>query len=110
METTITTASFSASSMAFIRKLIRIQLHIRSRFNYRRSDQMVVDECISRIRPLVENNHYSDDQARSFWAKYREMIRIMLPTNHYRGYKTLLHEFEKLDQNELWNSISNSLK
>jgi hypothetical protein len=70
----------------------------------------VVDECISRIKPLVENNRYSDDQARSFWTKYREMIRTMIPTNHYSGFKTLLHEFEQIDNNELWNSISNSLK
>jgi hypothetical protein len=107
METTITIASFSASSMAYIRKLIHIQQHIPH--NYRRADQKLVNECIARIKPLVENNRYSDDQARMFWYKYREMIRIIMPTSNYSGFKKLLDEFSKLDENEVWNSLTNNL-
>lgn len=99
--------SFAKAAIGYIKKLIRIQLVIRRR--YRRFDQEAVNEVIDRLKPLVENNHYDDHQARKFWEEKSWMIRILMPSTHYRGYAKLISEFSELDEKCLWGSLSEAL-
>jgi hypothetical protein len=100
-------ASYAHSSIEFIKKLIHIQQHIPAR--YLRNDQKVINDCIRKLKPLVENNHYSDNQARIFWVEKRWMIRVLIPSIHYSGFAKLISEFSELDETEVWNSVTRSL-
>ena len=99
--------SFAPAAIGYIKKLIRIQQVIRRK--HRRFDQEAVNEVICRLKPLVENNHYDDHQARNFWQDKAIMIRILMPSSRYRGYAKLTSEFSELDEKCLWGSLSETL-
>lgn len=99
--------SYAHSAISYIKKLIHIQQHIPAR--YLRRDEKTIKDCIRKLKPLVENNHYNDNQARFFWNEKRWMIRTLIPSVRYPGFAKLIREFSELDETELWNSVSNHL-
>jgi len=89
---------FATEARNYIKSLISIQGKIRG-MGYERSDQRVVNECISIIQPLINRWKYSSNQKMAnFWIKHREEIRYMVPTSNYKGFKALLYHFECLDR------------
>jgi hypothetical protein len=99
--------TYAHSAISYIKKLIHIQQHIPDR--YIRRDENAVLESIRKLKPLVDNNHYSDDQARLFWIEKRRMIKTLIPSENYSGFAKLIREFSELDETQVWNSVSNSL-
>jgi hypothetical protein len=96
--------SFSKSSIGFVKKLIKIQRGIPH--NYLRTDQKLVNECVSKLDKLVTNNHYDDEQALGFWYVHREEIRIIFPTINHTAFPALYAEFKRLDQIEVQYSLT----
>ena len=101
------TANFSKSSVDFVKKLIKIQRGIPQ--NYHRTDQKLVNECVSKLDRLVTNNHYDDEQALRFWCVHREEIRIIFPTIKHTAFLALHAEFKKLDQIEVNHFLIHNL-
>lgn len=100
--------SYAHSAIAYIKKLIHIQQHIPAR--YLRRDEKTIKDCIRKLKPLVENNHYSDNQARMFWIEKRWMIRTLIPSIRYPGFQKLIDEFSALDTPEInWNQVVKTL-
>jgi len=102
--------NYDTRPIEFVKRLIRIQKGISAKTRFVRTDQALVDKCISHLRPLVENNRYNKSQAYRFWQNYRWQIRTIIPGRRYPGFTKLIREFEDIDQTELWRSLSDALK
>jgi hypothetical protein len=100
-------ASYAHSAIDYIKKLIHIQQHIPAK--YIRRDEKTIKDCMRKLKPLVENNHYTDNQARNFWSEKRWMIRTLIPSVRYPGFAKLISEFAELDETEVWNSVTRNL-
>lgn len=102
---------FAKEARRYIESLIRIQKHIRMR-HYQRDDQQTVNECLLKLKTLLQTWQYSSNERMSaFWINHRAEIRYLVPTTTYKGFKCLLRRFEALDQEsqiiELQTKINN---
>lgn len=80
----------------YITRLINLQIHMPDR--YKRIDRTAVSKSILILENYLSAYTYDTDQKmRTFWAKHRYEIKILLPSRQHSAFEKLLIEFEHLD-------------
>ena len=101
--------SYCRDARGYVDKLVSLQQHIIRKYPDNNHKTMI--NTIQQIKVGFDiYNTRTDTGMRRYWIRFREAIMYMVPTNAHPGYATLRKEFESLDQVELWNSVSMSLK
>jgi hypothetical protein len=100
---------YHADAEDYIKKLMRIQ-HVLI-MKYPGYQHNAVVNAMTRIRLGFDSYKTRTDAGmKRFWVRFREAIEYLIPGEKYPGHDKLRREFEELDQFEIWQSLSNSLK
>lgn len=85
-----------AEARKYLKKLIRIQRYLIKK-GFRRHDQNQVNEALTFIDNQLRHFSYaSDDKMRGFIGRHHDRIRTLIPNESYPGFKKLMQEFIKL--------------
>lgn len=101
--------SYHVEAREFVDKLIRIERHLMRKYALANHRGVVNALTQLKIGFDIYNTH-SDEGMRKYWIRFREAIKYCIPGRSYSGYETLKKEFERLDEADVWKSVSESLR
>lgn len=93
----------------YVEKLIRIEQYLIHKYALVNHKGIINAMAQLKIGFDIYNTK-SPDGMRRYWIRFREAIKYCIPGRSYSGYETLRKEFERLDEAEVWNSVTDSLK
>lgn len=101
--------SFHENAREFVEKLMRIEQHLIRKYSLANHKGIINAMTQLKIGFDIYNTR-TDEGMRKYWIRFREAIKYCIPGRSYSGYETLKKEFERLDEADVWNTVTNSLR
>jgi len=101
--------TYHEEARQYVDKLIRVEQYLVRM--YEPVNHKGVIKALSQLKTGFDiYNTNTDEGMRRYWVRFREAIKYCIPGRSYNGYETLKSEFERLDETDVWNSVTNSFR